>query len=53
MKFTLTGRKKIFSEAVELAKRGDDRAILKLQRAIKLSPDSDNAKVAKEVLNSI
>ncbi len=42
-----------FNEAVKLAETGDARAILKLQRAIKLNPDSDNAKVAKEVLSNI
>ena len=45
-----TWGEKAFEEALTLAREGDERAILRLNRMIKFDPDSDQAKTAKEAL---
>jgi hypothetical protein len=42
-----------FAEAVELARQKDERAILAMRRAIGANAASDNAKVARKVLDEI
>jgi len=42
-----------FAEATQLARQGDQRAILALRRVIRMTPDTEDAKTARRVLDEI